>query len=94
MQHEEFDHDDQDDMSPEDLEAMLEALAPVDVRFYCRPDPSPEVYGQTFRIGMEGEDWHDSCISLTPDELLEVIREGRAWLKAIGWEVDDGSSPS
>lgn len=88
MQHEEFDHD---DMSPED---MLDAMAPVSLKFFCRPGPSPEMNGQTFWIGEEGEGWDDHWFSLSPDELLEVIREGRAWLKAIGWEVDNGSNPS
>jgi hypothetical protein len=94
MRREGFDHDNHDDMDPGALEAMLDAMAPVDVRFYCRPGPSPEEHGPTFWIGQEGEDWHDHWASLRPDELLEVIREGRAWLKAIGREVDDGSSPS
>lgn len=84
MHGEGFDHDDH--------EATLDALLPLGWRFYCRPGPSPEACEPTFWIGEEGEGWHKPLAALSPDELLEVIREGRAWLKAIGREVDDDPS--
>lgn len=92
MRREEFDQYDHEVVDPDDFEATLEALLPLGLKFYCRPGPSPEVYGPNFWIGEEGEDWHNLFAALSPEELLEVIREGRAWLKAIGREVDDDPS--